>query len=334
MRSIICQVSSSLRYLAQSIPSLRILARRVCGLIFSNAAVPRRPSMRPRVTTNTLSMCFFIAASSDSTSDDAAGAAGDDWLRPAAAGRSLAPRAPATSSRFPLPKIAARSITAPSSRTLPGQAYEVSKSDVFDRQRGLGQHEPHRRPFGKVPCQRGNILRPLAQRRQADGKDCDAIPEIFAESPFGHHRRQVAMGGGHDANVDVHRFVPAHALHPAVLEDSQQANLYGQRQLASLVQQEGAAIGPLEPSLPRLHRAGEGPFLMTEKLRVDQLRRDRTAIHAEERSIGPRRLRVDHPGDEFLAGARFAEDEYGGVVPRHQGDPFDDELQAPSSRPR
>lgn len=48
----------------QSMPSFRIRARSVWGLIFSAAAAPRRPSIRPWVTVNAASMCCFMASSS------------------------------------------------------------------------------------------------------------------------------------------------------------------------------------------------------------------------------------------------------------------------------
>ena len=67
---------------------------------------------------------------------------------------------------------------------------------------------------------------------------------------------------------------------------------------------------------------------MTEELRVDQFRRDRSAIDAQERAAGTRRLGVDHPGDDFLAGARLAEDEHGGIVAGHQGRALDDVLKS------
>ena len=192
----------------------------------------------------------------------------------------------------------------------------------------FGQHEPHGGPFGKMPGHGGDIFGPLAERGQTDGKYGDAIPEILAELPLGHHRGQVAMGGRHDPHIDVNRFVPSHALHPTVLKNSQQADLGGQGQLADLVQKQRSTVGPLEPSLPRLHRAGEGPAFMAEQLRVDQLRRDRSTVHAQERAVGPRRLGVEHARDDFLARSRLAENENGGIVAGNQGHTLHDVLKS------
>jgi len=69
-------------------------------------------------------MCCFMAASSGRRSGLAAGPAGRGTALGVAAppGAIATPRAVATSRHFPLPRIAARSITAASSRMLPGQA--------------------------------------------------------------------------------------------------------------------------------------------------------------------------------------------------------------------
>ena len=67
---------------------------------------------------------------------------------------------------------------------------------------------------------------------------------------------------------------------------------------------------------------------MTEQLRVDQFRRDRAAVHAEKRAVGPRRLGVNHARDDFLARARLAEDENGRIVAGNQGHAFHDVLKS------
>ena len=56
---------------------------------------------------------------------------------------------------------------------------------------------------------------------------------------------------------------------------------------------------------------------MTEKLAVDQVFRQSTAIHSDERSIFARRRKVNRVGDQLLAGPGLAEDEHGVVERRH-----------------
>ena len=87
-------------------------------------------------------------------------------------------------------------------------------------------------------------------------------------------------------------FSPADALHPAVLQDAQHPHLGRRRQFADLVEEQRAAVGPLEPAPPGLDRAGERAPLMTEQLRVDQLRRNRAAVDPIERPAVPRDERL------------------------------------------
>ena len=62
----------------------------------------------------------------------------------------------------------------------------------------------------------------------------------------------------------------ADALEPAFLEDAEQLGLHGQRNLADLVEEDGAAVGQLEPALALADGAGEGPFLVAEELAFQQ----------------------------------------------------------------
>jgi hypothetical protein len=55
-------------------------------------------------------------------------------------------------------------------------------------------------------------------------------------------------------------------------------------------------------------------------LRIDQFGRDGAAVHADKGSITTVAACVDRPRDDFLAGARFAEQQDGGVGTTHQVD--------------
>ena len=128
---------------AQSISSFRIFARKVCGLIRSNAAAPWRPSMRPCVSGAPPRCAGGWPHRAARFGGAAATRLGRQLncrpiarnCRPNAArppvaalrGASVSmPNALATSNRWPSPRIAARSITAPSSRTFPGQGYDIN----------------------------------------------------------------------------------------------------------------------------------------------------------------------------------------------------------------
>ena len=131
-------------------------------------------------------------------------------------------------------------------------------------------------------------------------------------------RRQVAVRGGDDADVDAHGPLAADAHDLAVLDDAKQAHLRGEGELADLVEEERAAVGLLEPALAPRERAGERALLVAEELRVDQLGGNRAAVHAAERPGPERRVLVDGAGDDLLARARFAEQQHRRAAPRHQ----------------
>ena len=70
------------------------------------------------------------------------------------------------------------------------------------------------------------------------------------------------------------------------------------------------------------------PLLVAEELRVDQLARNRAAIDAHERPAVPLAAIVNRAGDQFLAGARFAQNQHGHFGAADQIDALHDVRQA------
>ena len=67
----------------------------------------------------------------------------------------------------------------------------------------------------------------------------------------------------------------------------------GERHVADLVEEQGAAEGGFEQPAPVLHRAGEGAALVAEQLAFQQALGDRGAVERDERSAGARTGAVD-----------------------------------------
>ncbi len=109
------------------------------------------------------------------------------------------------------------------------------------------------------------------------------------------------MRCGHDAHVDRRGTLAAHALECAVLQNTQQADLRRWRQLAAFVEEQGAAVGPLEPAFAVADRAGEAAALVAKELRIHQLGRNRPAVDAQERPGRAPRTLVNRPRDDLLA---------------------------------
>src|SRR5687767_6036329 len=150
----------------------------------------------------------------------------------------------------------------------------------------------------------------LAQRRHAEREHREAVVEIGAESALAHRAAQVAVGGGEHAAA---RYAPlrlADALVLAVLQNAQQLCLHLKRQLADLVEEQGAVGGVLEEAGLGGLRAGEGAPGMPEQRGLDQLRRDRRAVEAQIRLRRARREAMQAPRHQLLAAARFAFDQH------------------------
>ena len=105
-----------------------------------------------------------------------------------------------------------------------------------------------------------------------------AIIEVLAESPLRDRLLEVDVGGGEDADIDLEGAVAADGLEGAFLQDAQELGLELDGELADLVEQEGAAVGHLEPAGAGLGGAGEGALAVAEQLALEQARRDRGAV--------------------------------------------------------
>jgi hypothetical protein len=111
-----------------------------------------------------------------------------------------------------------------------------------------------------------DVGRALAQWRQAQVDDIEAIEEVLAESARLHLAPEVAVADGDDAHVHLERVTAAHSMHLALLQHPEQLGLHGERDLRHFVEDQGAAGGHLESPRAARDRAGEGTALVTEEL--------------------------------------------------------------------
>ena len=108
---------------------------------------------------------------------------------------------------------------------------------------------PGREAGEEVRGEEGDVLAPLAQGRDADGEDVEAVEEVLAEGALYGRSLEVAVGGRDHAHVDAHRARGADGAHLAELEGAQEAHLQRRRHLADLVEEDRAASGLLEEAL-------------------------------------------------------------------------------------
>ena len=123
-------------------------------------------------------------------------------------------------------------------------------------------------------------------------------------------RRQILVGGGDDADVDADRLGCADARDLAIFGGAEQPVLRRHRQGSELVEEQGPAVGLLEASVTRLGGAGEAPRFMPEKLSLDQVFRQRGAVHDNQRPGPARRKVMKTFGDQLLAGASLPDHQH------------------------
>ncbi len=179
----------------------------------------------------------------------------------------------------------------------------------------------------------------MSSRRSRSGgtrswENAQAVEEVLAEPPLGDLAFEVAVGGGDDAHVHLALDGGADRADLPLLQRAQQLRLDGQRHLADLVEEQGAAVGQLEEPFLVLVRAGERAALVPEQLALEQRPRDRRAVDRPQRPAGARGERVDGRGDEFLARSRLAADEHRGLGARDTLDDLEHPLHGGIGAPQ
>ncbi len=129
-----------------------------------------------------------------------------------------------------------------------------------------------------------HVVAALAQRRQEEVHDVEAVVEVLAEAPGADLLLEDAVGRRDDADVDLLGLAVADAEDDALLQRAQQLHLQVQRQLADLVEEERALVGDLELAGPRRDGAGERALHVPEELALDQVLGDRAAVDDDERA--------------------------------------------------
>ncbi|MNT08011.1 hypothetical protein D3C72_1427370 [compost metagenome] len=110
--------------------------------------------------------------------------------------------------------------------------------------------------------------------------------EVGPELPLDHSLLQIPVGGRQDAHIDLERGVVTDALQIAVLQHPQQLGLQRQRELADLVEKQGALVRQLELACPVVNGAGEGPLHVAEQLALRHRFRQGGAVEIDKGRLG------------------------------------------------
>ena len=155
--------------------------------------------------------------------------------------------------------------------------------------------------------QRRNVGSPFAQRRDRDREGVEPVVEVAAELAALHRLRQIDIGGGDDAHVDLRRLLGSQALDLARLQRAQQLDLRSRRQVAHFIEKQRAAARAFETSGTCQMCTGVRTFFDAEQLGLDQVVRDRGAVHRDERPFRARAVVVQPAREHLLAHAGLAE---------------------------
>ena len=107
----------------------------------------------------------------------------------------------AASSVGPRARAQARSMMFSSSRTLPGQWKSISLRSASGEMPLMSFPDSLAKRARKRFDQVGDVFLVLAQRRDVDGHDVQAVVEILAEGALFEGGAQIAIGGGDEAHV-------------------------------------------------------------------------------------------------------------------------------------
>ena len=175
-------------------------------------------------------------------------------------------------------RITARSSAFSSSRTLPGHSYSCSASSVPGASCFSGSLRASAMRWRKCSASSGMSSRALAQRRQVQRDDVQAVVQIAAEVPrriSSSRSRLVAAMRRVSIGIGLRR---ADGNHFAMLQHAQQLHLRRRRRLADLVEEERALRRGGEETDLVLDRAGERALHVAEQLALEQ------ALRAARRS--------------------------------------------------
>ena len=150
---------------------------------------------------------------------------------------------------------------------------------------------------GKMGDELGEIFEAIAQRRQGQRENVDAVEEVTAEFVISDAVFEVAVSGHDDADTDLDGLIATDAFDFTFFEDAKKLGLHGDGHIADLVEEESAALGLLEFSDVASGRAGESTFFVAEEFGLDQFGGNGGAIECDEGVFVARRFLVNGARD-------------------------------------
>jgi hypothetical protein len=140
-------------------------------------------------------------------------------------------------------------------------------------------------------------------------ENSEPVVQIVTQAARGHRGLEVAVRRRHHAHVEGEFLPSAEPAHPTVLENPQHLRLESDGHLGDLVEEQRSPMCQLEAAGARRDRAGEGAFLVTEQLALEQPLRDGGGVDGDERAGAADAQVVDRARHQLLPGAALAGDD-------------------------
>src|SRR5262245_25915239 len=157
--------------------------------------------------------------------------------------------------------------------------------------------------------QKRDVFETLAQRGNANRENIKPIEQIGPKLAVMNHSGQVTACSRDDASVHTRSDGAAHALEFMLLQNAQKLWLKFEWNVADFVQEQRSPVRQFESAHLARDRTRERAALVAEQFAFQQSRRHRCAIYFHEGFVPPRTALVYRIGDQFLARARFAQDQ-------------------------
>jgi len=116
-----------------------------------------------------------------------------------------------------------------------------------------------------------NVGGAVAQRRDEERNDVEAIEKILAETAVQNFLFEIFVGGGNDANIDADGLIGADRLEALLFEDAKNFGLGAKTHIADFIEEKCAAVGLGEFADFIVAGAGEAALDVAEEFGFDEL---------------------------------------------------------------
>src|SRR5215472_11612880 len=130
--------------------------------------------------------------------------------------------------------------------------------------------------------------------------------EVLSEMVLLNRRDDVAVGGGDEPHIDSQFLRPANACEGPVLQEPQELGLEWAAHVRDFIEENGAAIGFLDPAGLLAQSAGKGAFFVPKQLTLQQRLRDGGAIDPDIIGLAALAAAMQSTGCQLFAGSALA----------------------------